>query len=72
MKCPHASPSATGCARCQTQRKIDDATAALRTQNAKLREALEIVATCPPEALHLMPLAAQAMLREVPPIGTEK
>ena len=28
----------------------------------RLREALEVIATCPPEAVHLMPLAAQAAL----------
>ena len=30
-----------------------------------LREALGIIATCPPEAVHLMPLAAQAALAKL-------
>jgi hypothetical protein len=28
----------------------------------RLREALDVIATCPAEAVHLMPLAAQAAL----------
>jgi hypothetical protein len=34
----------------------------LRAENARMREGLEIIATCPDEAVHLMPLAAQAAL----------
>lgn len=34
-----------------------------RDRLAAAREALEVIATCPPEAVHLMPLAAQAALR---------
>ncbi len=32
-------------------------------ERAVLREALDVIATCPPDAVHLMPLAAQAALR---------
>ncbi len=64
MKCSHGSPFSAGCARCQTQARIDDAAAALRSENARLREALQVIATCPPAAVHLMPLAAQAALSE--------
>lgn len=34
----------------------------LEDEVARLREALDVIATCPPEAVHLMPLAAQAAL----------
>ena len=36
---------------------------ALVAEYRRMREALEVIATCPPEAVHLMPLAAQAALR---------
>lgn len=36
--------------------------AAQAREIARLREALGIIAECPPEAVHLMPLAAQAAL----------
>jgi hypothetical protein len=36
---------------------------ALAAEYRRMREALEVIATCPPEAVHLMPLAAQAALR---------
>lgn len=40
---------------------------AAEAENRRLREALDVIATCPAEAVHLMPLAAQAALAgEVP------
>jgi len=35
---------------------------AAQAEISKYREALDIIATCPPDAVHLMPLAAQAAL----------
>ena len=35
---------------------------AAEAENRRLREALDVIATCPAEAVHLMPLAAQAAL----------
>lgn len=34
----------------------------LAVEIRRLREALQVIADCPPEAVHLMPLAAQAAL----------
>ena len=38
----------------------------------RYREALQIVASCPPEAVHLMPLAAQAALSKATEPGGEE
>jgi hypothetical protein len=44
---------------------------AAESENRRLREALDVIATCPAEAVHLMPLAAQAALAGEVPRGSE-